>query len=255
MNLEQREKEEKRRRTWMRQPNEKSARLDTTPGKASDYIHWLKDWVKAHPLVTAVVLYLRVSGRTQKWTNNLRVQEDWCIAQLRILGVTVIAVFREVGSGYADARLTYAAAVDCAREHGVPLVALCTDRLLRSEDFSTKSNRYVQPSVAEYERLTAIARGVTLATILDPDMPWDRPDSEDGETTHQYQTKLGQAVKSKGGRPKKNRTESGAKKAIRERQQPKLRWLLRVGYSERQIVAALHVPRRTIRRWVAKLSQ
>jgi len=213
---------------------------DALPACASAYVHDLRALLKERPNLEAVI-YLRVSGRTQNAKGNLRAAERRLLRELEKLGVVVLRVFREVGSGWHDDLVVRSAAAEYAAEHNAVLVAESADRFLRSASYS-KENQSVLPTLAEWEALRKATGGVTLATLLHPDTPW--------QTVRSYQAKRGILEKcAKCGRPRKRQPG--------ELYRRRAELLDRVLYfrhswrcSYREIATEVHVPWRTIADWV-----
>ena len=218
---------------------------DTTVGVASEYIQDFSDLLAAKPGVK-VVLYCRVSGREQNRKGNLRDQKTVRLRQLEDCGADVVAAYGEITSGWCDDKLRFEVAADVARASGAVLVAESVDRFLRNIDYNNEKNQEAQPTVHEFESLLGRTKGVTLATLLPPAMPWK---SVRGE-----QTKRGQQAKGrKGGRPKAKRP--GDKKEHRRV------WLSRVlsmsahGVSSRVIAELIGMPRATVQRWIKRYGE
>jgi DNA invertase Pin-like site-specific DNA recombinase len=220
-----------KRISWLRSP-----RKESPPGKGSDYIQHFDSRIVG----ILVVLYCRVSGRMQDHRGNLDDQEAADRRWLEDNGATVVAVYRDVASGWNADRPGLMAALEKAREVGAIVVARSTDRFIRSIDY-TPENPQLQPTVEEYEKLRLATNGVTLATILPPDTPW--------QEIRGQQSKRGQEAKGqRGGRPQTK--EPGWKKRRQLANLPKLRWMVWLGISHRRIAGWLNVPRTTIQRWI-----
>ncbi|MCC6127293.1 MAG: recombinase family protein [Pirellulales bacterium] len=220
----------------------KSARVRTgyksPEGKASDYI---RHFVEIAYSGIKVILYPRVSGRTQNRRGNLKAQEFWSRNSLKSYKVEIIDAFCETASGWANDRTRLIAAAELAKREEAVLVAVSTDRFIRSKAFTTDTNPDVLPTVEEYEALIEDTQGVLLATLLPPDTPWRK--------VHPIQIKMGQKFKGrKGGRPLKK--PPGHKKQKRLANGSKVLWMDFCSMSERQIEKNTGIPRRTIRRWI-----
>ena len=210
--------------------------------KASQFIAYLRDLVRETPNLKAV-LYLRVSGRNQNSYGNRRAAERRLRRELKKLGVQVIAVFREVGSGWRSDLLRREAAALYARKYGAVLVAESADRFLRSIHFS-KENQSALPSLVEWEALKSVIGDVTLATLL-------RPDAS-GQEVRSFQTKRGIAEKNAHcGRPRK--TKPGEKKRRRQKCMARVFKLRRTwGFSYGEIEAETGLPRSTFVDWLKR---
>jgi hypothetical protein len=183
-----------------------SKALPLDPGKASDFIAHLPDAVTAG---VPVVLYVRVSSRTQGKKRNLFSQLRTSRRQLETLGLKVVAMFRDIASGWQwEDRPGLRNAIQLAKKGGAIVVAESTDRFIRSEAFHTKNNPGAQPTQDEFRRLQRIADGVPLATILHPDTPWAE--------VRGHQSRRGQHGKQRrGGRPRKEIRRSKADPKLR----------------------------------------
>ena len=121
---------------------------------------------------TRVVLYARVSGRTQARQGNL----DRHIAELEAdaarYRADVVETCAEVASGMSPDRPALSRAAALARRHNAIILAHNVGRLIRSAEFHRTKNPGAQPTQAEYEALASAVGGVTLATILPPDTDW-----------------------------------------------------------------------------------
>jgi hypothetical protein len=205
------------------------------PGIASDYIYHLPDLVQKAPGI-GVYLWCRVSAASQK--HHLAEQVEWCRNQLQLLGVPIVGQMAVVESAIKGRRPNWHQAVQEARELGMPLVAVTTDRYLRNADSSFK-NRHISPTNDEFQALQYTA-AVPLATLFPPDMPlWE---------AHGQHIKRGQEANGQtGGRPRIS--TPGAKKAVRMRHSDKVPWMREFGMSYRRIAQMLHVPKTTVCRW------
>jgi hypothetical protein len=214
--------------------------LLSASGTASDYIRQLAELATRRPGLK-VVLYLRKSLRDSN--GSLFGQERQCRKRLRVLGVTIIAVFREVGPGWdfdlAD-RYALVQAVRCAMQHEAIVVAESTSRFIRSFEYSNK-NQHACPRKAEYEALRKLTQGVVLATIHHPD--------EQSRVERGRQTKRGKDAKgNRGGRPGR----AGYKKRRRLKLRDRVLAMRAGGLSLNQIVTKTGVPNATIRRWLIR---
>lgn len=121
---------------------------------------------------TPVVLYPRVSGRTQARNGSL----DRNTAELEEYaarrGAEIVGICPDTGSGMSLDRPGLLRAAELAREHNAIILAHNVGRLIRSAEFHRTRNPGAQPTQAEYEALLRTVGGATLATILHPDTPW-----------------------------------------------------------------------------------
>jgi len=210
------------------------------PAKASQFVIHLKELVRSGaPL--KVVLYLRVSSSSQKRTGSLRASQRRMMREMAALKMEVIAVFREIGSGWQTDLVQRAAAATYAKKHSAILVAESSDRFLRSV-YYTKQNQAVLPSLVEWESFAHETQGVAVATLLDPDMPWNQVRS--------YQTERGIIEKNaKCGRPVI--IKPGDKKRRREKLLQRVLWLrFTWNCSYRFIEEETGVPPSTFRCWI-----
>jgi DNA invertase Pin-like site-specific DNA recombinase len=195
-----------------------------------------------------VILYLRVSARSQDHNGNLQNQKRVLRRRLKKLGIPVIDCFSEVISGWmTDHHLgALRQAVRKARQlENTVILAVSADRCLRSRDFHTKNNPDALPTITEYERLKKLTRGVPLVTGLHPDMPW--------KEVRSYFTKWGQKTKgNKGGRPKYELQPPGNKKKIRKAKLPRVLELYRQGMNPSEIARTVDASRSTVSDWLVK---
>lgn len=244
-----------------------------TRGIASEYIASLKRLVAREvglntaPGVTGrlVVLYCRESSCKQQARGNLKIQIDHMVETVEALGCRIAkhedgehCIFKEVVT--ADIRAVYdnspgrkirrqlERAIDCARHHGAVLVAYSRDRLLRHSGYNG-TNETDEPTIWELKLFEELADGVTVATILDPDTP--------SGVVRGFQIKLGQAKKSKGGRPPKHASERKSYNARRKRLRTIVKVLYLQGWSLRPIMKWVNglpndlapLSHETVRRW------
>jgi DNA invertase Pin-like site-specific DNA recombinase len=213
----------------------------TTVATCSNYINSIDD-LKPSP----VVLYLRVSSRSQK--QNLPHQIARLRAEVEKRGCWVVDVFREIVPGWEDmygekwGRQAFERAIQRAKELNAVVVAESVSRFRRSFDPTWRKGDQQPPlSVAEIEALMAEAEGVRLATLVPPDSPL--------EEVRSYETKRGQGGKNRrGGRPAK--VNEVSKKAKRHLLKPKAKALHSEGYSYRWIGIKLGAPWSTVRDWI-----
>jgi hypothetical protein len=59
--------------------------------------------------------------------------------------------------------------IDAARKKGIPLVAPCVSRLVRSENYHAHKFPEEKPTVAQFGKLLELTQGVPVATLNDPD--------------------------------------------------------------------------------------
>jgi hypothetical protein len=145
---------------------------------ANEYISQIDDvWC---PGVKAV-LYCRVSARSQDRKGNLDDQQAYLERELTQLGFEIVAVKREIASGWKEDRESLIEAATEAVKLGAILVAASTDPFLRSDDFKSDTAPGALPEEADYQELARATLGVTLATVLSPDMHW--------RTVRSHQTK------------------------------------------------------------------
>ena len=139
-------------------------------GVASDYLEHLGALCKAG-VVSGVVIRCRVSGRRQH--EHLADQEKLLRDHiLRLAWVPVHGCYMEVAPGWhQDRQIQFDAAVERAKQlgPGTVVVAETADRFLRHREY--RSDRELEPTIADYERLLERANGVPLATLLGPDAP------------------------------------------------------------------------------------
>lgn len=205
------------------------------PGKASDYINpW--NTLRAGD---KVVLTCRVSGREQKRRRNLANQKDFLREQLQPVGVTVDGVIEHQGSGFDPQWLKR----KLLRSYGgdVTLVAISTDRFVRSLFYHTKRNNNAQARTKDLVRLAICTFDLPLVTWLHPDAST--------EEVQRFQAMLGQWAKGrKGGRPANKRP--GYKKRRREQMLHAVLKLRDSGKSQSQIQCETGIPKPTVSRWL-----
>lgn len=196
-----------------------------------------------------VVLHCRESRWGQEKAGNLNDQELYLRRRIRkyqdFFGVKiqVLAVFREVASGWKDDRIVLIEAARVAKSVGAVLVAESTCRFVRSRKFHSSRNPNVLPSVSEYEALKEATQGVPLYTIMPPNRKWRK--------VRAYQTKRGKRCKKRpGGRPKIK--YSGYKKEKRDKNLESVLRLHVKGYSVAEIVRETGIARSTVVDWLRK---
>src|SRR5688572_27407686 len=134
----------------------KRSRFETprsSPGKASKYFRHFK---KMASRGIEVVVYCRVSSRTQIHRRSLDRQEQYLREKVKKLGGRVIEVFREIGSGWiidADERKLFVQACRIAVEQGAIVVARSSDRFIRNEFFGMHGNIDALPTRYEFRQL------------------------------------------------------------------------------------------------------
>ncbi len=217
------------------------------PAKASNYIKYFKELIREKKgSFLPVVLSVRVSAWTQNHRGNLKRQIRWLKRELRRYGnVSIIAIIKHVGPGWKEGTRKIRKAARIARRRSGVIVAMSTDRLLRSPHYHSVYNPSAQPTDAEYEALLESVNGVTLATILHPDMTWKK--------VRGYQSKWGQKAKNnKGGRPKVNKP--GYMKERFQEYLPIVLKLFSQNLSIRAISEETQIPKSTVADWIKKYS-
>jgi len=217
--------------------------IEAKPAKASYYLHWLKNYYHEHPDMEAA-LYLRVSARSQNHNKNLRNQERVLRRRLKKLGIPVADCFSEVISGWVTDHyrgILRQAVRRALQFENTVILAASADRFLRSRDFDTKDNPDALPTIAEFEKLRKITRGVPLVTLLQP--------NRSQKKVRGYYSKWGQRTKGKkGGRPiLKN---SGWTIRRREKKLPRVRRLLKKGKNPTEIARKMGIARSSISDWI-----
>jgi DNA invertase Pin-like site-specific DNA recombinase len=226
--------------------------IASPPGIASAYLRYFADLV-AKGVVEDVVLYCRVSGRTQRRKANAADQEAGLRRALAALDLPVLNCCIDNGvSGWRfDEQQGLSAAIEAARSSGPRTIVLAesTGRYRRHKDYDGTKTEV--PTVADFEDLMRRANGVLLATLLQPDAPF--------EEVRQFETVRGQREKqNQGGRPRnpppapppepKPQPEANYHEfyAI-----DKLTWALRLGMTSKKEIARFYDrPRSTVRGWV-----
>ncbi len=216
---------------------------ESSPGKASRYIHYLTALVKAG-LVERVVLYCRVSTESQERAGHGEDQEDYLRYAIERLGILVLRPFHDTCSGHDLNRPGLDMAIAYALKHDAILVAESTDRFLRPADCHT--DQHARPTKEQFEELARLARGVKLATLRKPDAP--------PSDARSHQSKRGQwANGDKGGRRKAN--PPGYKKDRREKWLPTVLRMRAEGMSVRDIAKEVPVSPSTVGRWIRKYAK
>ncbi|MHC4115514.1 MAG: recombinase family protein [Planctomycetota bacterium] len=247
--MNRRKRERRRKRIAEIRKKRKLSAITTKPAKASNFLHWFKNYYYEHPDMVAI-LYNRESSNPQDYKHNHRIHEWVLRRKCKKLNIPVIGYYCETCSGKAlnTDRQALLQAVRKARamikegKHAV-ILATSTDRFLRNIDFHTKDNPDVLPTEAEFEKLKKLTRCAPLASLLHPDRSWKK--------VRGYQSKWGQQAKgNKGGRSVEKRpgwTISRQKKKL-----PCVRRLLKKGMSVTQISKRVHVARSTVSDWIVK---
>jgi hypothetical protein len=233
-------------------PIARRLRAHPEPAQPSKYIHHFDPYLLKHPSV-AMVLFLRVSGPTQRDRCNLANYEEAMREMLNTLGVNVIGRVSSAKSGKLSDpkhRRNLAQAARIAKEYGrnSAILAFSTDRLLRSEAY-TKTNQGAQPSPEEFRLLLELTDGITLLTLTDPDEWW--------RSVRGIQSSLGQKMKGKkGGRPPKKDTYrkeyAGYMKQLRLEKKPEVLKLHKEGESVRQIAKLTGIKKSCVHNWVTR---
>lgn len=175
---------------------------------------------------TAIVLN-RVSTRKQKPELPVyrRAIRKWC----RRHGVTIARIFKHVGQGSQLSWLKEP--IRLARDHRYTLLAWSIDRAIRPTE-----DPYMKPKPEDIERLTKKLKGVTLATIIPPDLS--------AKKVNARRTRLFQKVRNKHGG--KHRPPSARRQDYRDLAKA----LHRQGESYAQIARIVDEPnRQTIKNW------
>ena len=211
--------------------------------KASEFIHRLVELAAATP-GRRVFLYSRVSGDPQKQRGNLEAAKRNLRREVELLGCVVMGEDGEVGSGKSNELWKLERAAEICRRNGWVLVVEHTNRLIRSFDFHPQFNPSAEPTRAEWEAKMGVLVGVTVCSLLDPDMPWN--------LAHSYQTKRGMIQKeAKPGRPTKwKQGECVARRRAMQAWVVKLRrgWEFTLG----EIVQETGIPKSTFRGWLKR---
>lgn len=216
--------------------------IESPPSIASDYLWYFPELV-AKGVVEYVVIYCRVSSRSQRRTANAADQEAGMRKVLVALDVPVLDCCADNGvSGWRfDEQRGLAAAIEAARSSGPRTIVLAESagRYRRHRDYDGTKTEV--PTVADFEDLMHRAKGVVLATLLHPDAPL--------EEVRQFEARRGQdAKRNRGGRPPKQHRQANHKQAGAV---DKLTWALRLGMRQKKEVARFYgrAPS-TIRGWV-----
>ena len=205
-------------------------------GIASDYISDNRSLKRGQ----RVVIYCRVSGNVQERSQNLSNQGENLKNELKQRGFVVLEIISEVASGWKEDRDGLLLAAEYALANNAVLVAESVTRFIRSKDFNNQINWKVPPTVAEYRRLQRDTQGVKLATLVAPDAT--------PEEIRSYETKRGKTGKGKpGGRPKKQAGRGDPER--KEMMLPKVKWMLWLGSSLKEVAEILGVSPTTVMNW------
>src|SRR5262249_40859082 len=118
--------------------------------------------------ISGVVLYCRVSSRGQDVRCQLRGARQHILQR----GVRVLAAFGGVESGKRiteDERPILMQAIRAARSLHVPLVIVCSSRLVRNSGYDPHRCPDLMPDTNEFETILKLAEGVQVVTLHDPD--------------------------------------------------------------------------------------
>jgi len=210
------------------------------------------------PTKLLVVLYMRESSDKQESHNNLRNRRKLAKRTLKQRGIEVICSYSEVVSGnQLHNRPGLWKAIRHARllKWGNPdaVVIVITDarnRFLRGPNYDKRA-KTDPPNAEQLRILKKLAKGVILATILDPDATF--------EEVRRYETNVPTALGAKSGkkvgRPKKLPTmvqPPGWKKNIRLQKIDQVLRLRDQDVSNREIGRRLDVPESTLRDWMKR---
>jgi hypothetical protein len=212
-----------------------------TPGKPSKVIRRAKRVIKPGDFV---VLWCRVSHRSQARNRNLTNQEVYLRKRMAKLRAIIVDVVRHVGPGWSGFHLKKA--VGLAKEHNAKLVTVCTSRFVRHLDWHSQNAPHLQPTVDDIKSLKAWTKGVTIATVLHPNASQSKERS--------VLTRIGQMTKGKyGGRERK--TRPGDKKRRRDEKLSTVLEHHKQGCSSRDIARKVGLPKSTVNDWVRWASQ
>jgi hypothetical protein len=195
--------------------------------RASAYIHSFKELAERWPGMK-VVLYARVSHRTQDHKGNLNRQVNYLLRKVKKRGAVVIGVHKEIVSGKIhDDSPKFRAACKKARKHGAIVVARSVDRFLRNARYyDSKENWDAQPWEFEFDMLMRMAGGAILATVLHPNTPPDK--------VKRFESKWGQAA---GQTHNEGLVNQGLMKNA-----PKIAWLNRLSSSNAVRMLFIDIP-------------
>lgn len=167
-------------------------------GKASDFVTRLKRFAKRYPNLTRVILYVRVSDRKQARANSQAAQRERLLRAAKKYRLEVIDIIIDVKPAKRHSkRLALREAFAVAQQHDAFVLAYATNRLIRGQDHHSTKRPDAVPTREEFEELAALADGVPMVTLLDPDLP--------PSEVHSRMTKLAKKHRgNKGGRPRKD---------------------------------------------------
>lgn len=122
----------------------------------------------------------------------------------------------------------------------------CRNRLLRGRFYNGQPQTDI-PDERQWAELGRLASSVTLATLLNPDAPFEK--------TRRYENRVAAEAGKQNGRPrKKPKPLPGVKKEIRERMKPRVMKLRHRGESIRAIARRFDLPLSTVGGWAKQRS-
>ncbi len=195
-----------------------------------------------------VVLLCRVSSCQQGKSGNLLGQELHLRRAVELRGGVVVGVVKHEWSGRGPEWLgKLAAACNEARRLGATVLAVSTDRFIRSRYFKSTKRRQCQAQAQQHDLmdLALAANGVRLMTLLDPDAP--------PVVCRSLLVRCGQGSKGqKGGRPRKPDGTPGYRKRRREELLPRVLELRGQGESLGRIAKLTGLTKRLVQEWVGR---
>ena len=216
------------------------------PAKASRWFHHAEELIAQG--VKQFIVYARVSFG-KKFCHKVKHQQDSLHEILEQLGANSAGTFGEINSGqlkHIYDRVQFFKAVEKARRLGLPVLVLCSSRLLRSNAYNTIWNKDEKPTKQDFKAFLGLFPGVQFATVLHPDT--------DNVAEESYLRKLAQQTTGRtGGRP--NKKSKLYQTTRREKLLPKVHELRQQGYGLGKIAKTLNLKKPTVQKWVALLKR
>jgi hypothetical protein len=227
--------------------------------KASSLIHRLDDLeteTRRDGKTLFAIGYIRVSTWGQQKKQNLQNRRAWLERELKRREIRYLSIYEEVACGKRldnrpEMERAIVEALDAQAKNPNAVVALVTDardRFMRGEHYNGQPSTHAIHA-NELEALKQFAREIVLATILDPDAPFDVVRSHETNVP----TALGDIAGKKVGRPVKIQHTREPKKLIRRTKiNDARRWFYEDNVSKREIAKRLGRPESTIRAWLKR---
>jgi len=194
------------------------------------------------------ICYMRASTWRQREGGNLDRRMQHLRQALRQKNIPIVAEYTECFSGRKlDRRLKLKKAIRHARHlirqgKMVAIVSDCRNRFLRGT-FYDRTPSTEKPLADQWRKLKKMANGVQLATLIEPDKPFNQ--------VRTFEMCVAEQAGRHIGRPKnKIKPTPGAKKQKREQLRPLVLELWQNGISVRVIAKQLGLPKSTVGDWL-----